>query len=86
MDLEFKKVKKIDINIEHMAYSFAANIDNINSFKKFLLEHISHKIKDADGYDNWNDIRVVVYNSLYVYCAERDYNNILEKLKQIKYN
>lgn len=86
MNLELKKVKKININLEYMADSFAANIDRIKSFKEFLIEYLNRTIKDPDGYDNWNDMRMVVYNSLYVYCAERYHSNILEKLRQIKYN
>lgn len=85
MKLEFRKVKTININLECMADSFAKKIDNVNSFKEFLLEYLSHTIEGADGYDNWNDIRIGVYDSFYVYCAERDYNNILERLRQIKY-
>ena len=85
MNLEFKKVKKININLEYMADSFAENIDRIKSFKEFLLEYLSRTIKDADGYDNWNDMRMVIYNNLFVYCAERDYDSVLEKLRQIKY-
>ena len=85
MNLELKKVKKININLGYMADSLLVNIDNIHSFKEFLLEYLGRTIKDADGYDNWNDIRMVIYNNLFVYCAERDYDSVLEKLRQIKY-
>lgn len=86
MILEFRKVKNININLEYMADSFAADVDRISSFKEFLLEYLSHKISDPDGYDNWNSIRMSVYESLFVYYAERGYDsNILEKLRQIKY-
>lgn len=85
MQLALKKVKTININLGYMADSFAANINNIHSFKEFLLEYLGRTIKDADGYDNWNDIRIVVYNDLFVYCVERNYDDVLEKLRQIKY-
>ena len=86
MKLEFRKVKTIDINLGYMADSLLVNIDNIHSFKEFLLEYLGRTIKDADGYDNWNDMRMVIYNSLFVYfAAERDCDSVLEKLRQIKY-
>ena len=85
MNLEFRKVKTININLGYMADSLLVNIDNIHSFKEFLLEYLGRTIKDADGYDNWNDMRMVIYNNLFVYCAERDYDSVLEKLRQIKY-
>lgn len=86
MELEFRKVKTIDINLGYMADSLLVNIDNIHSFQEFLLEYLGRTIKDADGYDNWNDMRMVIYNNLFVYCAaERDYDSVLEKLRQIKY-
>lgn len=86
MNIGCKKVKNININLECMADSFTKNMDRINSFKEFLLEYLSRTIKDPDGYDNWNDIRTIIYNGLYVYYAERDYDShILEKLRQIKY-
>ena len=86
MILEFRKVRNININLEYMADSFAANIDRINSFKEFLLEYLSHTITNPDGYDNWNSIRTSAYESLFVYYAERGYDsNILQKLLQIKY-
>jgi hypothetical protein len=83
--IALKKVKTININLGYMADSFAAKIDNIHSFKEFLLEYLGRTIKDADGYDNWNDIRMIIYNDLFVYCAERDYDDVLQKLRQIKY-
>ena len=86
MVLEFRKVKTININLGYMADSLLVNIDNIHSFKEFLLEYLGRTIKDADGYDNWNDMLMVIYNNLFVYCCtERDYDRVLEKLRQIKY-
>lgn len=85
MEITLKKVKTISVNLGYMADSLIVNIDNIHSFKEFLLEYLGRRIEDVDGYDNWNDIRMIIYNDLFVYCAERDYYDVLQKLRQIKY-
>ena len=85
MTLEFKKIEKVDINCEYLADELLHKND-VKSFQGFLLEHLKNKgFENANSYHNWNDMRIVAYDALFVYCVEHDLESILEKLQKIKY-
>lgn len=85
MTLEFRKVEKVDVCYAIMARELLHKKD-VKSFQEFLLEYLKNKgLENANSYHNWNDIRMTAYNSLFVYCAERGLDSILEKLQKIKY-
>ena len=83
MKVELKKVKTIDL--EYLAFSVLNNT-KCHTFEMFLLEYFQFYkgFEDANFYDNWYEIRTSVYNNLFVYCAENDLEDILEKLKKLK--
>ena len=57
-----------------------------HTFETFLVDYFdySEKFEDANGYDNWYEIRTSVYNNLYVYCCENDLDDALKILKALK--
>ena len=56
-------------------------------FEMFLLDYMDYceNFENANSYHNWNDMRIVAYDALFVYCVEHDLENVLEKLQKIKY-
>ena len=85
MVLEIRKDEKVDVYCEFLARELLRKKD-VKSFQEFLLEYLKEKgFENANSYHNWNDIRMTVYNSLFVYCAERGLDSVLEKLQKIKY-
>ena len=85
MKVEFKTTKTKYLDLEHMAQKVLNNT-KYHTFEMFLLEYFKFYkgFEDADFYDNWYEIRTSVYNNLFVYCAENDLDDILEKLKKLK--
>ena len=85
MKVEFKATQTKHLDLKYMAFTLL-NTKNVSCFQMFLLDYMERceNIRNANLYDNWYEIKTSVYNNLFVYCAENDLEDILEKLKKLK--
>ena len=86
MKLVFKTTNTKYVDLEHMANKILNNNYNCSCFEMFLLDYLDYceNFENANIYDNWVDIRISVYNNLFVYCAMCGLDDVLEKLKKLK--
>lgn len=85
MKVEFKTTKTKYLDLKYMAFKLLNN-KYTTCFEMFLLDYMdySENLENANIYDNWYEVRTAVYNNLFVYCAENDLEDVLEKLKKLK--
>lgn len=85
MKVEFKTTKTKYLDLKYMAFKLLNN-KYVTCFEMFLLDYMyySENLENANIYDNWYEVRTAVYNNLFVYCAENDLEDVLEKLKKLK--
>ena len=86
MKITFKKTFTKDLDLKYMARKLLKNNYPYGTFEAFLYHYLERveNFEDANGYDNWYEIETIVYNNLFVYCAENGLNEALEELKKLK--
>ena len=86
MKITFKKTFTKDLDLNYMAHKLLKNNYRYGTFENFLYDYLEDVInfEDANWYDNWYEIETIVYNNLFVYCAENYLDDVLEILKKLK--
>lgn len=83
--VKFKTTKIKYLDLSDMVLEVLKDEECTASFEMFLLNYLESKDFDyANAYDNWYEIEKIVYNNLFVYCAEKGLNKVLEILKEMK--
>lgn len=86
MKITFKKSFTKDLDLNYMARKLLKNNYYYGTFENFLYDYLKDvkNFEDANWYDNWYEIEVIVYNNLSVYCAENGLDSVLEELKRLR--
>lgn len=86
MKITFKKSFTKDLDLNYMARKLLKNNYRYGTFENFLYDYLERVMNfdDANWYDNWYEIEVIVYNSLFVYCANNCLYEEVEQLKKLR--